>query len=258
MYLMYVDESGDPGLLPKSPCHHFILSGVVVHESKWLETLNHMYDFRIRMHDRFGLNMREEIHTTHFFSRRGGSGSSLRRPNDRLAVYRLLLREIASMDWIRVINILVDKVPKREPYNVFFNAWRALIQRFENTIANGNFPLANSHGEMGILFSDATDGSKLKKMVQGFRKRNIITPGPDRGGGVLDLPLVKIVEDPIVKDSAESYFIQMADVCVFALKQFYKPSSYMRKSGGNRYFNHLDPGLRRAASRDNPYGIVWL
>lgn len=32
MYFMYVDESGDPGMLV-SPTRYFVLSGLVVHES---------------------------------------------------------------------------------------------------------------------------------------------------------------------------------------------------------------------------------
>jgi Protein of unknown function (DUF3800) len=39
MYLMYVDESGDPGL-NNSPTRYFTLTGMVVHEQRWHETVN--------------------------------------------------------------------------------------------------------------------------------------------------------------------------------------------------------------------------
>ena len=35
MFLMYVDESGDSGLI-NSPSTHFVLSGLVIHESDWI------------------------------------------------------------------------------------------------------------------------------------------------------------------------------------------------------------------------------
>jgi len=39
MYLAYLDESGDTGLV-NSPTAYFVLSCVLVHESNWLESLN--------------------------------------------------------------------------------------------------------------------------------------------------------------------------------------------------------------------------
>ena len=61
MYLMYVDESGDTGLV-NSPTRYFCLSGIVVHELRWQTTLAQLVIFRRRMRDIFGLLMREEIH----------------------------------------------------------------------------------------------------------------------------------------------------------------------------------------------------
>jgi hypothetical protein len=45
MYLIYVDESGDPGMVG-SPAHYFILSGLVVHELRWLSMLGAIVAFR--------------------------------------------------------------------------------------------------------------------------------------------------------------------------------------------------------------------
>jgi hypothetical protein len=44
MYFMYVDESGDPGLVG-SPTRYFTLTGMVVHELRWHETLNKLVSF---------------------------------------------------------------------------------------------------------------------------------------------------------------------------------------------------------------------
>ena len=56
MYLMYVDESGDTGLA-NSPTRYFVLSGIVVHESRWREFINALVAFR---------------RTLRFFARRPG------------------------------------------------------------------------------------------------------------------------------------------------------------------------------------------
>jgi len=45
MYFFYVDESGDTGLV-NSPSRYFVLSGIVVHELKWHDTLEAIIAFR--------------------------------------------------------------------------------------------------------------------------------------------------------------------------------------------------------------------
>lgn len=58
---MYVDESGDSGL-ENSPTRYFVLTGMVVHELRWHDTLSALIAFRRRMRAAFGLKLREEIH----------------------------------------------------------------------------------------------------------------------------------------------------------------------------------------------------
>lgn len=52
MYLIYEDESGDSGTL-NSPSRYFVLSGLVVHELRWLATLDAIVDFE----DTYGIGM---------------------------------------------------------------------------------------------------------------------------------------------------------------------------------------------------------
>ena len=57
MYLMYVDESGDTGLVG-SPSQYFILSGLVVHELNWKSTFEDLKCLRRDLKNRFNLLMR--------------------------------------------------------------------------------------------------------------------------------------------------------------------------------------------------------
>jgi len=45
MYLMYVDESGDSGII-NSPTKYFILTGMVFHELRWRLLLDELKTFR--------------------------------------------------------------------------------------------------------------------------------------------------------------------------------------------------------------------
>lgn len=67
-----------------------------------------------------------------------------------------------------------------------------------------------------------------------------------------------MIEDPNFRDSADSYFIQVADLAAFLLSQSLDPNSYMRKKGGKNYFTRLGPVLCTAASRTDPDGVVRL
>lgn len=45
MFLMFVDESGDVGLV-RSPTRYFILCGLVLHELRWEQHINALLAFR--------------------------------------------------------------------------------------------------------------------------------------------------------------------------------------------------------------------
>lgn len=246
---MYVDESGDKGLIG-SPTRYFVLSGLVVHELRWHDTLNALIAFRRRMRAAFGLKLREEIH----------SGSMLTRPgplvrirrNDRLAIIRHLLDELAAIGHITLINVRVDKLGKPAGYDPFTKGWEALIQRFENTINRRNFAGPSNPDDKGLIFCDDTDGRALRHLYRRMRTHN---PIPNQfGAGYRQAPLVRIVEDPNNRDSEHSYFIQAADASAFALYQWYCPSAYVRNKGARKYFERLAPILCKVASPRHQFG----
>lgn len=252
MYLMYVDESGDPGITG-SPTRFFVLSGLVVHESNWNVSLDALIAFRRRMNGAFGIKLREEIHASHFINN-PGSLSRIRR-NDRLTILRHFANEIARLPQVSVINVVVDKSTKTATYDVHSRAWEALVQRFENTIRFKNFPTPALATDQGLIFPDGQPAAKLDLLLRRMRRFN---PIPSQLGGHRMLPLTRIIEDPNYRDSAKSYFVQAADLCAYLLYQHYAPNSYMRRSGGMSYFRRISPVYCRAAATANPLGIVIL
>lgn len=254
MYLMYVDDSGDPGLV-NSPTRYYILSGLVVHELRWQSYFDQLIDFRRRLRDQFGIRLREEIHSSAFLSH---PGLLLRIPkHERLLILRLAADELASMSDLNIINVVVDKQGKPGDYEVFEMAWKVLIQRFENTIARRNFVGPANPDERGMIFSDHTDDKKLRALLRKMRRYNPIPNHPTFGPGFRDLHLRTVVEDPNFRDSQEYYYIQAADLAAFLLYQHLTPNVYMRKKGGANYFARLGPVLCKAVSRDQ-LGLVRL
>ena len=252
MFLMYVDESGDPGLVG-SPTPYFALSGVVVHETAWRASLQAIQAFRQRMKAQYGLPLRTEIHAANYIN---SPVLNIRR-HDRLSIIRNFIDEIARNQAFSITNVIVNKAGKAPPYDVFTEAWKVLFQRFENTLVAGNFP-GGHRGDYGIALTDNTDGRKLTKLMRMMNVYNPIPNNANFGPGYRNLPIVRIIEDPHLKNSESSYFIQVADTCAFALYQKFRPSAYIRRKGATNYFNRLAPVLNRSARPADPFGIVWL
>ena len=76
MYLAYLDESGDTGLY-NSPTTHFVLACVLVHESKWFDTLDLLVTLRRNLRSTYGIPTRPEIKASDF-RRAGGPLRDLR------------------------------------------------------------------------------------------------------------------------------------------------------------------------------------
>lgn len=248
---MYVDESGDGGLIG-SPTTHFVLSGLVVHESRWRECITKLIEFRKTMKLVHALPVRTEIHASDYMRRAPVAGMPR---HVRLAILRNLLDELAKLDCLSITNVVVDKTTKPPTYDVFENAWRALFQRFENTLQYGNFPGAH-RADFGLVLTDATDGRKLTRLV---RRMAVYNPIPNVGGaGSRNIPMLRVIEDPHPKDSKDSYFVQAADVVAYFVMQHVRPSAYSRRVGAQNYAARLLPVLNRHARKTDPLGIVRL
>lgn len=255
MYLMYVDESGDCGL-QNSPTRYFVLTGLVVHELRWQVYLEQLIDFRRYLRQKFGLRLREEFHASAFINRPGELVRIKR--YDRLAMIRAFADQLASMTDLGLINVVVDKQGKSATYDVFEKAWTALVQRFENTVSNHNFPGPNNPDERGIIICDHTDDKKLVRLLRKLRRYNPIPNQPTYGPGFRNLPLRYVIEDPPFRDSAHNYFVQAADLAAYLLYQHLEPNAYMKKKGGHTYFTRLKPILCLHASANDPDGIVRI
>jgi hypothetical protein len=250
---MYVDESGDSGLAG-SATSYFALSGLVIHESRWRDFVAIMKAFRQTLRATYGLPVRLEIHAYDYMR---SPPVPKMPPHVRLAILRNMLDELAKFPDISITNVVVRKTGKPATYDVFENGWRALFQRFENTLKNGNFP-GGHRNDHGLVFTDATNGAALSKLMRAMAVHNPVPNQGWAGPGYRLLPLSRVIEDPHGVDSKRSYFIQAVDVCAYFLMQRYSQNKRVRRFGAMRYFDRLQPVLNLKASRTNALGIVEL
>lgn len=251
MYLLYVDESGDVGLTG-SPSRYFALSGFVVHELRWHETLEAIIEFRKLLRDTYGLKLREELHASHYIHK---PASLARIPKSiRLKILREVIDFEATLPDISILNVVVDKQRKPAAFDVFNVAWETLIQRFHNTISHKNFPGPQNPDDHGLLIVDETEEKKLRNISRRMRRYN---PVPSLvGPGTRPVLITTLVEDAVHRNSLHSYFIQLSDVNAYFLYQKLSPCGYIKRKGAKNYFTRLRPVLCTVASRTDPDGIV--
>ncbi len=163
MYLMYVDESGDSGLV-RSPTRYFVLTGIVLHELRWRDTLDNLITFRKAMRNSFGLKLREEFHAAKLVNNPKELVRIKR--HHRLEMIKLFAETLAKISDLNIINVVVDKQGKNPGYDVFENAWKALIQRFENTMSYRNFRGPANPDDRGMIICDHTQDKKLFSLVR--------------------------------------------------------------------------------------------
>jgi uncharacterized protein DUF3800 len=73
-----------------------------------------------------------------------------------------------------------------------------------------------------------------------------------------NIPVERVIEDPVFKQSHQSYFIQLADCVAFSLlKREVAPTPLVKKYGIHRMFErHVAAVCLRPASPKDPLGIV--
>lgn len=256
MHLMYVDESGDPGQLRQTgaqPSRHYILSGVIIPDEQWRSYLSVLVDIRRGMRTRYNLFMRAELHGAEIINPRGNSiylkvGSR----HDRVNMYREVLRQVSSrMPLARIINICLDKSNPRyasiENHDFEEQAWSYLIQRFST------FLKKTANGDRGMIFADQTNEDKVRKLL---RKMRVFNSVPSRYGGSYSATVENIIEDPVMRNSKESYFVQIADLCAHALYRKEFPKGSLKRYNVDRLFDELGPLLLLQVSSKDPMGIV--
>lgn len=251
MYLLYVDESGDVGL-KNSPTKYFCLSGLVMHELRWEETLTAIVNFRKSIRVKYGLKLREEIHAAHFINK---PGEIQRIPKSmRLHLLRDVIDFQSSLQDISIINVVVDKTNKPDTTDIFNMAWETLVQRFHNTLSHKNFPGPQNTDDRGMIVADRTDEIKLRGITRKMRRFNFV---PSMfGGASLSRPTSMVINNAIHRDSKHSFFIQLCDVNAYFLFQYFEANGYIRKKGAKNYILKLGSALCLSASKSNPFGIV--
>jgi len=245
MYLMYVDESGDPGNTGFST-DHFILSGLIISQDEWDKYLSKLKIFRKTIKSKYNLNQRTEIHAAELI--RPGKIEEYKKiwKTNRINILRDYCSEIPIIfDTAKVINVCIKK-SEHKGVDIFELAWSRLLQRFDTY-------LKKSVNDKGIVIADDTDSNKLMAL---HRKMRIYNPIPSHYHGSYNSPIDNIIEDVFSRGSHHSYFVQTVDIIVHSLYRKEYPKGSLKKFGMEYQFQKIEPILLKEASKGDELGIV--
>lgn len=274
--LFYVDESYDQA--------RFCLSAIGIRHVDWRDCLQQVRQYRAVLKQDHGIYLRKEIHAQEFVSGRGRVSASVVSKHARSRVFDGLLRLVASLPNVMIINICLEVSGRKNPQ---LDAWDRLLNRIERTLLEmerRELPLRkkllatlpeefpdgarlcldtrlNAYRSRALIFADQ---GRETEITGAFRKMNVFNPIPSRFGKwsgatqTKNIPVERIIEDPVFKESHQSYFIQLADCVAFSLlKREVAPTLSIKKYGIHRMFEKNLAGVCfRSASPKDPFGIV--
>ena len=130
MYIMYVDESGDPGK-DKFSSPHFILSGLIVSQDEWDKYLQRLKSFRKSLKNKYGLNQRTEIHTSELIRIQKIEEYKKFHKSIRLEIIKDYCTELPRIfDTAQILNVCI-KISEHPDEDIFNLAWSRLFQRYD-------------------------------------------------------------------------------------------------------------------------------
>jgi len=272
--LFYVDESYDN--------NKFCLSAIGIRHSDWHECFKRVRQHRALLKQDYGIFIRKEIHAHEFVSGRGKVSEQIVSKYQRSRIFDQLLSSIAQLPNVMLINICLDVKGRSDPQ---LDAWDRLVNRIERTMLEferREIPLRrglvaklpnnysdrhqlevrlNSYRSRAVIFADEGRESEITKVM---RKMSVFNPIPSQfgqwkaGKATQNIPVERVIEDPIFKKSHQSFFLQLADCVAFALlKREVAVTQNVKKYGIHKMFEQRLAGIcYHPASPKDQMGIV--
>jgi hypothetical protein len=217
-------------------------SALAIPVDQWRDCLDHLTGMRRQLWASDKVYIRKELHATELVSGHGRYSPVFFPKGARVRVYEYVLSCIVRMPGVQLFNGASHKSNED-----------TLFEYLVNRI-NVNMVKASSHA---ILISD--EGKNYDWMLRRMRHFNYIPSkygawGP--GQAAKNIPVSRIVEDLVYRDSKRSSFVQMADMCAYALLRRERPLASKNKYGLDKSFYNLEPIMVKQANGKDPYGIV--
>lgn len=236
MLFAYLDESKENNAF-------FVYCALVVNGDRWPAVFEKVKTFRRRLREKHGIYMAQELHASEFASGKGRvSDRVIDRPT-RAEIFREVLTFIATTKAFAIMSS-VNQSQSR--------AFERLMNRINRT--------AEAKGNHKVLL--ICDEGEQRQVTREIRRMRVHNPIPSNlgfwrglGSATKNIPLSQFVEDPVFKDSSQSYFIQLVDFCAYALLRSERPLPSRTVLGYDKMYEILRPICQTINNRADPRGL---
>jgi hypothetical protein len=243
--MAYLDGSGNTGSAQKGGSLMYVVGCVLISEDHWSEAFHQMVDLRRRLWKDLRLPTRTEVKAQYLVRGNGPLVRMAYQPWERHQIYRWHIDTLSQMP-ARAFAVAVDKrvSPLTTGDKIFDLAWEGLLQRLERTCTNEKSHL--------LLVHDAGENVAVRKWIR--KARRYLTAGSAfTPGSMGNKPADLILDDPIPRDSRQSYFVQMADLVAYAaFRSVIPPSTAVGAVCPKTMWDRIGPATHKAVSGLRP------
>jgi hypothetical protein len=215
MNLLFIDESGDYGLI-EGCSKYFVLAGIALPAQHWKEYFWQIQETRRWIVQHYTVTF-QELKGKDIFSHKGPFFNSSIKPADLERIYERILDLLcdAKIELFASAFRKTDFLSKFQspdlqhlvkPFNE--HSWREFLRTYNQYLVG--LAETSDQSQNGIVYFDHDPGQEktVRKIVREFA-RALDRQSSHPGGG--------IIEDPILRDSKESFIIQIADILAYSV-----------------------------------------
>jgi hypothetical protein len=231
MHLVYIDDSHDNA--------NYCFSALLLDAAQWYHHFAYLKSLRNQLKASDGIFTTRELHATDFVGGRGNVAPQVIRRSRRVQIFNWYLDQLAAMPGLSIIHgCMADEE----------TVFERILNRIDRTMQARN--------DVALIISD--QGKNYDGMLRRMRYVNTIPSAfgvwPS-GNTTQNIPIQRIIEDIVYRDSESSLFIQAADFCAFALLRFLAPTNAATRLGFDRSVHRLDPVIFKTANRKCPHNL---
>jgi len=228
MYFCYIDESGDGGAYhasqpDKSGSKYFILGGLIVPAKNWKASLDILKSFKKRIAHQGYLPYDVEFHCSELIDPHKIKEYTAIPTRDKWMLIEEFAETIGLHGSFSIICVVIDKTITTIPPDEYLT--EALTRMYM-----GFDEFLKTKEDNGLLLFDRASEKHISthaRKLLGTGSSGVTIPGVRIGW---------IIEDPIFRVSADSIFIQSADVIAYSLKEKEFPVTAKKKYNADKIF----------------------
>ena len=231
MYLLYMDESGDPGF---GNNNNFVLAGVAVHEGQVFQLGKKLDDIQSQFFPTW--NVPIGFHATEI---RGGKNQPFKQlsPSNRTLLMSKIYDCVSASGFPQLVAFatVMDASTAQNPHRVLHDTFQDVLQRFNIFLTRlFGMDLANK----GLAIIDQAHQPRYRELFADFK----------RIGTQFQGPLTNVIDIPYFAGRRDTRMLQLADFCAYAVFRKYE-------SGDTSYFQKVLPKFDRPGPHEPPHGL---